>query len=174
MADRRVALRLRMWFRGEPGDERIPGGGPRDFVERLTRGDHLTMAERRLVMTRYAAWATWDLNGESPFSFVRFNRADEVRACLGLSLRDQGQPLLAFEYSRAADVELFRPTVADAALFPYWSPPPDGEDRYGLTKTWPPDTPISGLPVFGPVPQPEALHQPVSLDHLSLPVRELL
>jgi hypothetical protein len=147
----------------------------RDFVTRLKAGALLDPHEQQLLMSGYSAWVTWESSGPAsdPFGFLVHGLAIEVRAALGLDQRLTG-PLLLLRYTRPAAVRLYRPTVADAGLFPYFDPPLTTESCVSYTRPWPafrvPGNPA--VEVIAP-PRREAVHRPVKFASLSLPVDEL-
>jgi hypothetical protein len=147
----------------------------RDFIRRLLLGDGLSPREQQLTMSTYSAWVTWDHKGQRlpPFSFVRYDRAEEVRASLGLDAeqRFKGRWLLLLEYELRPDLVLHRPTVADAGLSEFFSPPPPGSDAHGWTKPWPRG--LCRIIDHEPEPKPEAIHAPERLQYLKTPLRQL-
>jgi hypothetical protein len=145
-----------------------------DFVKRLVKKDSLSKGEASQLMSAYSGWVTWDDStlGPDPFCFARSAiSAEIVRASLGLDPdgKWRGKPLLLLVY-RSSDLDLYRPTVADAGLYLFFEPPPSGLDAHGLTKPRPPgmNRPISGLQ-----PRPEAVHGPCTFKLLQLPVEEV-
>jgi hypothetical protein len=143
------------------------------FVDKLISGTPpLSAAEEALVTSAHLSWVTFDEVTGEPFSFVKHGVADEVRACLGLDPTLRNTALL-LEYQRPAKARLIRPTVADAALFVFFSPPPKNLDAHGLTVPWPAQFLASSIPGFVPKPRPEALQDPLTFDCVRRPVREL-
>lgn len=134
-----------------------------DLVTRLLVNDQLSEKESVIPMSLYAMWSTWneiDSAGD-PFSFSKED-AGFVRACLGLNREHRiAQGLLLFTYTLGSRHSLFRPTVADAELHPYFMPPAIGFDDHGWTN---PILPTSTSPMGLPVARPEAIHkrQPLS------------
>jgi hypothetical protein len=145
-----------------------------DFVARLRRGDSLSDYESSILMSAWSAWVTWDEKSADadPFGFMESENAEEVKGSLGLDpeRRWDGKPLLLLVYHRLQNVELYRPTVADAGLHRFFEPPPIGHDSHGWTKTWPPGMQSSKLRLK---PRPEALHRPVPMRCIAQPLREL-
>ncbi len=146
-----------------------------DFLNRLVLGDpskELTGNEKKLTMTPHAAWVTWadDGQGNNPFNFSEKSSIEErretLKASLGLPPSSHGdnRPILAFVYELSSSIDLVRPTVADAALFVYFSPPPPGIDGHGLTKPWPAD--FCKYPDSEALPRPEGIHEPLSMENL--------
>jgi hypothetical protein len=121
---------------------------------------------KRLKMSPYAAWVTWDFDSsgyEDPFAFSAPLCADEIRANLGLSMESFGQRIILLVYSSADAPSIVRPTCADAGLFLRFEPPPADFDLHGLTKPWeemPFKKKRSNPPDFRP--RPEALHGPIA------------
>jgi hypothetical protein len=154
------------YFHGEKGAD--------DFVNRLRRGDSMSAYEQSILMSAWSSWVTWDEKTPAgdPFGFLGSHKADEVRDCLGLDpeRRSDGKPLLLLVYRRLPGVELYRPTIADAGLHRFFEPPPVGFDAHGWTKTRPPAAEPAGRLAK---PRPEALHKPLPLSCIALPVREL-
>jgi len=146
-----------------------------DFVMRLTGSGSLTETEKKLLASEYLAWATFDASVTSagPFSFLVYNLADEVRACLGMNPRLRNR-LLLLTFDRPRRVKLRRPTITDAELFVFFQPPPMGLDAHGQTRTWPREFLTGKLLSYNPIPRPEALMPPVAFKYLQLPVRELI
>ena len=145
-----------------------------DFIDRLIRGDQPTEFELTILMSAWPTWVTWNEYsfGSDPFSFCESASAEEIKGNLGLDpeRRWDGKALLLLFYHRQLSAELYRPTIADAALHRFFEPPPIGNDNHGWTKTWPPGMARTGLHLK---PRPEALHRPLSIRGLVQPVREL-
>ncbi|MEI7870062.1 MAG: hypothetical protein WCI11_19435 [Candidatus Methylumidiphilus sp.] len=144
------------------------------FIDDLVSGTSLTKAQKLLLMSSKQAWATFDpCQSGKPFNFLTHGLADEVRASLGLNPLDRGRILLLLVYEVPPDLRVLRPTVADAGLFPFFQPPPPGLDAHGLTRPWPTHFLPSALKLWTPHPQPEVVHEPLSLAYLSLPVEAI-
>lgn len=142
-----------------------------DFVSRLLAGDPLSPMERKLVMSPYSAWVTWNPSDSSsdPFRFAA--SATVVRACVGLEslVTKKGEPLLLLAYEKISALDLRRPTVADAGLHSYFEPPPP-DSTHGFTVPWPEDF----TPGFRPYSLPEAVHAPVAFSLLTGPPRQMI
>lgn len=151
-----------------------------DFLDRLSQSwCKLTADENRYSMSTFSAWVTWHETDQTadPFSFTRSHSADEVRAFLGL-LRDSGNrlgPLFLLVYTAANPTELCRPTIADAALYPYFHPPEASAmlplPKHGWTMPWPAQEIAHIHPALEPRARPEAVHAPLPFSLLALPVR---
>ena len=146
----------------------------RDFVTMLTL-DEIDEEYKELTMSQYTAWATWKEDDPSadPFDFVHHHVAAEVQAALGMDERLFGV-LLLLRFWRPDDLPLFRPTVADAGLFPHFDPPQSTEKAHSRTRPWP-NFLIRGDPMeWGRAnSHPEAVHGPVKLRWLSQTVEAL-
>jgi hypothetical protein len=143
----------------------------RNFVSRLLSGK-LDARERGLTMSKYAVWVTWNPSDPSSNPFGFSASATEIRACIGLEslVTKRGEPLLLLIYKKSLALELLRATVADAGLYKYYEPPPQGFEDYGLTKQWSEDF----TPGFQPYPLPEAIHAAESFQWLNTPVKEIV
>lgn len=148
----------------------------REFVDRLVNDPAYVIGypENQCLSSRFAAWVTWSDGSPDPFAFCSTDRADEVRASLGLVSKRKGRSpfLLLLVYDRPSDGELFRPTVADAATYPFFRQPLQEQgDHHGWTLPWPEEEVHSLLPGAMPQSRPEALHKPWRLSLLRLPLR---
>lgn len=77
-------------------------------------------------------WATWDLDFDNPFRFMLTNDPDEVRLCLALGeQKKKDKPMLLMTYSW--EREVYKPTVVDADLHPYYRPTLESNQDYGMT-----------------------------------------
>ena len=118
--------------------------------------------DKILMGNKYLIWVTWNENNPSgnPFDFIKFDMAEEARACLGLEPKN-GQRLLLLTYKGTA-LNLIKPTIADAGLFTFFQLPPPDEERHGWTRPWEPaflsDTLKAIDPRYSPQPKPEAVH----------------
>ncbi len=151
---------------------RITGQEAREVVDVLSRGEELEGRQARYHLNAYNAWVTWHENDPDgdPFVFVQHGEPDEVRACLGLPASTDQMLLLDY---RRINLRLQRPTVAHAALHPYFEPPMPGSD-HGWTSPWKPDRCASiGGSGFNPLPRPEALHGRARTIGRALQVRAL-
>ena len=139
----------------------------RRFVDRIASQGVLYPEERHLLMSEYPVWVTWDdvdpARG-APFQFGPSKQADCARANLGLVSRRPREPrtLLLLVYKNQ-DIELMRPTVADAADHAYFEPSLCSD--YGRTVPWPKEIEPAACEVK---PRPEALHEPVSFSLLEV------
>jgi hypothetical protein len=145
------------------------------FVDKLVRGEAPDSTEQQLLLSTFASWVTWHLSNPTgdPFYFRKTNFGDEVRANIGLvpKLRSASGRLLLFVYD-GTGLDIVRPTIADAGLYPYFAPP-TGTDSYGLTLPWLHEAGCGPmLSTFDVAPRPEALHVPAKCDRLRS-VREL-
>lgn len=153
-------------------------GAVERFVDRITiAGTVITAREAAAFMSLYAAWVTWNERDHAidPFGFATHNRGDEVRANLGLKNKRKGRSpaLLLLCYKFDGTWKIYRPTVADAELYPFFQPPAEGEDRHGWTVPWP-RTEVSHLPPSVQLlPRPEGLHERRSIGILEIPARIL-
>lgn len=148
-----------------------------DLIRRL-KVDPVTLRPREhsLLLKAYTTWVTWDASDASkdPFGFIIHGLADEVRASLGLDERLRG-PLLLFRYEKNTELLLHRPTIADAGLYKYFTPPITSQRHYGLTRPWEVLLVyVGGVPQEIEVhPKPEGVHRHMRLGVLELPVNEL-
>lgn len=148
-----------------------------DFIERLIDdpGYSISYPESQALMSAYGTWVTWnekDVAGD-PFLFRKTDRADEIRACMGLVTPRRGRSpfLLLLTYKRPAATALVRPTVADAATYPFFRPPlVEQGDAHGWTLPWPTEDLNLGLAGVEPGSRPEALHNPLAVELLRLPL----
>jgi len=135
------------------------------FIEKLVAGRPLKTGEQKILMSTHRAWVTFDAGSpRHPFWFVHLDAAAEVRVCLGLDpIPSQlGSRLLVFSYELPSGTDLVRPTIADAALFQFFQPPPFTRTEYGETRPWPRQFVRRKLPRDYPIQsRPEALHDPV-------------
>ena len=143
------------------------------FVDGIVSARVITLHpdEKALLMSQYPAWATWnehDPIGGNPFEFATPKRGDAVRASLGLAAKRKGRSrhLILKVYKRHSAATLYRPTVADAADYPYFEPSP--RDDYGLTMPWPESEVDQYLPGYVATPRPEALHEPMPFELLEV------
>lgn len=136
------------------------------FLERLLRLQ-LSSADGNLRTSRFLAWVTFseDPAAPDPFAFLSYRDADEVRAFLGLDPKHSG-PLLLMVYD-SSNIKLLRPTIADAAISPFFQPPPVNFVDFGWTTPWPPGFLSGRLSVLTPAPRPEALHPPLAFSHIN-------
>lgn len=133
------------------------------FIDKIIAGEPLDDDEKIILLgSEYLIWATWstDPASEDPFHFLRFDMADEARACLGLAqtMRDS---LIILAYEKPSSLKLYRPTIADAGVFTFFQPPPQGHDAHGITRAWDSflNPAISAFdPNYSPIPRPEAVH----------------
>jgi hypothetical protein len=146
------------------------------FVARIETGPTpITAHEATATLSILSSWVTWNLTDPhgDPFAFATTGHSDEVRANLGLLARRKGPSprLLLLTYEHRGSIELLRPTVADAMLYPFFSPPVDGEDNHGWTVPWPREE-ISHLPSTTELAsRPEAVHASISVGELRTPIR---
>jgi hypothetical protein len=153
-----------------------------EFVTRLCAGRRPLTSESSLLLANVhrAMWATWNESNTTadPFSFRGTRRdPDEIRANLGLwhngrfpPLRRPGVPLLLFRYQANGSLTLFRPTIADAAGYPAFRPPEKGFGAHGKTDPWPAPYCDSSWTLQR---RPEAVHRPVAVGSLVLPLLQL-
>jgi len=93
----------------------IPLSEARHLVERLICREVPVYADN-YWMTRHSAWVTWDAREvrDDPFSFLKHNKSDEVRACLGLpshGVSSSFSTLVLLRYRLEAEVDtMYRPT----------------------------------------------------------------
>lgn len=130
-----------------------------DFLARLIAGDELTERETEIPLSRFAAWVTWDNDAGDgdPFAFAKGN-SELLRASLGLDPeRRCVDGVLLLRYKAGIQINLVRPTVADAALFLLFEPPDIDFDDHGQTRPWPPGA-VADL-VSAPTSRPEAVHE---------------
>ena len=84
-------------------------------------------------------WVTWSPDSDNPFDFIGQRPAGDRKYfllhCLGLDDSKAGSDgrLLLLEFDWNADLEFVRPTIADAADYPYFRPPPSHITTHGMT-----------------------------------------
>ena len=118
-------------------------GDAEEFVRRLVQNERLSTNDKAVPLGLFKMWCTWTdpndsrtLNPDDPFSFAKTGLSDELRANIGLPPNPHDR-LLVFRYNRIEAGDLFKPTVLDAELHPYFEPSLVGEIRFGLTRPWP-------------------------------------
>lgn len=128
-----------------------------------------------LVIRKYNMWATWDLNSDNPFKFMLTDDPDEARLCLALGHREEetnDDPMLLITYSW--DKQVYKPTVVDAGLHPYFKPSSESDLNYGKT-----NSEHSGLDIleqklqqrhqangYNRLSRPEGINQPITIGNL--------
>ncbi len=139
----------------------------------------LTAGQEKILLSQHLTWATCGLESldAEPFSFMAHNNADLFRATLGLPYHFRSiRGLILIVYHKPSDLEMYRPTVADAEQHAYFEPPPKSETRCGFTKPWNPGT--TGLPADEEEkilkPRPECVHDPVEMANLRIPIEVIL
>jgi hypothetical protein len=143
------------------------------FIEGILHG-LIGQDEEALLSSPFGVWVTWrDDSTDGPFSWAAQNTPDELRAGLGLDPQQSGE-LLLFEYA-ASGVNLVRPTVADAGLFPFFEPPDPDHEWYGRTRPWPEAFAKQRQPpvLLSPVSHPEAVHERLTFAAVNLPARSV-
>ena len=150
------------------------------LVRRLEKSDTtLEDWEKSLVLNQRNSWVTWcnePTRDSEPFHFISTTDSDEIRANLGLLSPPLGarKELVLLVYSLPVGIRVFRPTVADAELYPYFRPPDPPEEAHGWTLPWPKslvahlDSTDRPLEVRA---RPEALHGPIELGAIRVPVK---
>lgn len=120
-------------------------------------------------MSPWAAWVTWDLDSdgeEDPFEKFKGD-ADSIRISLGLEAETPGVPILTIAYFDHAVTALYRPTIADAGVYPWFFPPPPQYNDHGITRPWRGwEGKRTGGRDFKAIPMPEALHERITMDAL--------
>ena len=155
-----------------------PGLADRLVKKLLMSGSrNLLPRERAIFLKAYTTWVTWDESDpvRDPFGFAIYGLGDEIRATLGLDERLRGGPLLLFRYEKPLSLEVHRPTVADAGLFKYFSPPILSNRHHGYSRPWERlSLRIGGIPMeVEATPRPEAVHVPIELGAITMRVSEL-
>lgn len=146
-----------------------------DLVERLRSGQGIDPHEDNVLLTKFTAWVTWNEQDPAldPFAFMEHRISVEVQAALGLDPRPQG-PLLLLRYRRPISLDLHRPTIADAGLFPLFNPPLSTEKRHSRTRPWPYFRLKEPSSEFAKASsRPEAVHGQVGLGVLTEAVEQL-
>ena len=108
----------------------------KEALQRLGNGFGLPDRLRGQLMSPHISWVTFDTANGHPWAFADGASADELRASLGLSIITLGAPLLLLTYKRSRQLDLFRPTVADAELCEHFEPAGAKSPRHGLTVPW--------------------------------------
>lgn len=116
-------------------------------------------------------WATWHENKkDDPFAFSKKQKAEEVRACLGLQRDESGQKeLLLFTYTSSKKFIPKIPTIADAGLHFRFCPAKGQNCEYGRTAVnSKPDDIQKGYCLEG---RPECIHKCIQLGKIEVPIR---
>lgn len=122
--------------------------------------------ENGMLFSRYAIWVTWGKNvnngktrlHKDPFFFAKNPRqAYKICANLGLSSAQNKNTHILLKYSPIATSDLLYPTIADAALYPYFNAS-NPSDHHGKTKNYKPDDLKNEKLKIKLKPRPEAVH----------------
>jgi len=140
-------------------------GHARRITEALVKGTALSRAHGHLRASRHTAWVTFSTKvSEHPFAFLKTGSAQELQATLGLDPR-LPLPLMLVTYTEPRLVDLRKPTVADAGVFPFFRP---SRDRFGWTVPWPIQFLQTALAnrIGSLEPRPEGVHMPIPLSRI--------
>lgn len=123
---------------------------------------------RQGPLGQHLIWATFkeDAPTEDPFHHLPC-RTEAIRTALGLGHCSETETLVLLTWRREgpwATLALHRPTVADAATFPWYRPVSDPAASWGYTK------PLAPNPAALP-PCPEVVHQVITGETIVFPVR---
>ena len=124
---------------------------------------------REAPIGRYVIWASF--SGEAPETdpFGRLPRTTEaIRTALGLGHIDVNESLVLITYNTEAPdvrIELYRPTIAEAAEHAHFRPCREADSPHGWTSPLPPNH--AGLDA-----QPEVVHPEVRGRTLVFPIHE--
>jgi hypothetical protein len=141
----------------------------KDFIFSLQQANiKLSNDRKNIKLKKYNMWSTWDEQGKNPFDYCITDKADEVRANMGLKREDAKGELLLFIYTVPTNIELFRPTIADAGLSQYFEPPVI-VSVYGWTVTWPDDGTMEDYKEHIK-PRPECIHEAITLGEVKFPI----
>lgn len=93
---------------------------------------------RKAPVGRYLIWATFseDMPSENPFANLPC-RTEAIRTALGLGHCPETETLVLLTWRREdrwAELALHRPTVADAAAYPWYRPVSDASAKWGYTQ----------------------------------------
>ncbi len=122
---------------------------------------------RRARLGRYVVWATFNEadSSRNPFDVLPRTR-EEVRTALGLGDCSETDKLVLLSYRSMGSwgsLELFRPTIAEADQYCWYSPVADSSADYGMTRPLDPNP--SAL-----LPQPEVVHREITGEALLFPL----
>ncbi len=139
-----------------------------DGLQQLASDDD-AQALAAAPLGRFLIWATFSEQAPSQTPFPKTDYSStEILTALGLGQfpSDTQMILLTYQVAKHGScLDLHRPTVADADLFPYYRPHPDASHPWGYTEPLPP------YPCPFP-PQPEVVHSDEARsDRLVLPFK---
>jgi hypothetical protein len=142
-----------------------------EFTYRLTLG-RVAKKKKHIRLKRYSVWSTWNDKDSKgyPYDYCNTDRADEVRACMGLRQNDAKTDLLIFVYTLPASIVPMRATIADAELSEYFEPPAlESTISHTSTVTWKlvDEYEKAGFYLH---PRPECVHESITFEEIILPV----
>lgn len=141
-----------------------------NFIEELKQGI-LSRNKKTINLKEFNIWATWNENNLNPFSFCKTEEADEIRANLGLpkTLKNiENNEILLFIYPISEDINIKRPTIADAGLNQYFKPPSLSFSNHGLTCPLKDEEKFKG---YNMESRPEGIHKTINLSKIILPLK---
>jgi hypothetical protein len=158
------------------------------FISLLSIKPDIHKKNTNIKLKAYSMWSTWNIDNSTlnPFDCFQSNKANEIRASLGLprgfglkedvadikkqmNYNDNTKSiLLLFTYKVLDYSKLKRPTIADAGVNQYFSPPAKSFDKHGFTVPWPDDDPQMKTYIVHPMP--ECVHESIILSEVSLPI----
>lgn len=140
------------------------------LIRRAVReGIALTPALKRTLertrVGRFLVWATFDGARPNQHPFEGFDHTTaNIRAAFGLGHCGPTEPMVLIAYrARGRDLDLRRPTVADAEDNQWYRPHSDPAHPHGWIEPLPPNA--EGLP-----PQPEVVHAETVAEDLIVPL----
>jgi len=122
---------------------------------------------RRALIGRFVVWATFNDTSmdESPFDYLP-KSTEAIRTALGLGECSETETLVLLSYRRegtAVALDLFRPTIAEAANYCWYRPVPDAASVFGWTQPLEPNPGSLS-------PQPEVVHREMNGESLIFPL----
>jgi hypothetical protein len=128
----------------------------------------LTDVRKKIRLKKYGMWSTWSEHSAEPFDYAVTDRANEIRANMGLRREDARGNLLLFIYIVPPNIDLFRPTIADAGCSQYFEPPSNFE-AHGWTVAWPDDGTMNRYRQ-NIRPRPECVHDSITFEDVKFPI----
>lgn len=123
-----------------------------------------------VFIKQFNVWTTWNKDNPHlhPFEFCVTEKANEVRANLGLNKLNVSRELLLMIYEIPTHLPVLRPTIADAGLSQYFEPPQMSITEHGYTRTWEKQKWMEELDIK---PRPEGIHTKIKFEKIILPLQ---